>query len=144
MASWFFIRATSHTSQGSCACSCKGRLILIQRPYHCHGLPEFVSGLPSRGRHDANSSEPWNIIYTLPCGHPSRRFIHDKFFGSLGHQLLIWSELQKSPPFRPMRDFWMQWSPTSKINKLVWTLKNGNLKRIRLFCLYLYSCVQKN
>ena len=36
-------------------------------------------------------------------------FIHDDFFRPLGLHLLVWSELERSWPFRPMRDLRMQW-----------------------------------
>ena len=71
--------------------------------FHCHGLPEFASGLPLGGGHDTNSSRPCTLIHDLLCRIPCRLFIHELFFGPLGLHLLVWSELGRSPPFRPMR-----------------------------------------
>ena len=46
---------------------------------------------------------PWNLIHSPPCRTPCRCFIHEVFFGHLGLHLCVWSELGRSPPFRPMR-----------------------------------------
>ena len=45
------------------------------------------------------------FFYDLSC-----RIFHDNSFGSLGLHLLLWSELGKWQPFRPMRDLRMQCS----------------------------------
>ena len=75
-----------------------------------HGLLEFASGPPLGGRPDVNSGRPWNLIHSPPCRTPCRLFIHELFFGPLGLHLLVWSELGRSPPFRPMRVLRLQWS----------------------------------
>ena len=68
-----------------------------------HGHPKFASGPPLGGRPDVNSGRPWNLIHSPPCRTPCRLFIHEVFFGPLGLHLRVWSELGRSPPFRPMR-----------------------------------------
>ena len=46
----------------------------------------------------------------MPCRTPCRLFIHEVFTGPLGLHLNVWSELGRSPPFRPMRALRLQWS----------------------------------
>ena len=74
-----------------------------------HGLPKFALGPPLGGRPDKNSRGPWNLIHSPPCRTPCRIFIHEVFFGPLGLHLHVWSELERSPPFRPMRALRLQW-----------------------------------
>ena len=75
-----------------------------------HGLPKFALDPPLGGRLDANSGRPWNLIHSPPCRIPCRLFIHEVFFGALGLHLRVWSELRRSPPFRPMRALRLQLS----------------------------------
>jgi hypothetical protein len=106
------LRATSHTMtwSGAVTMSLWGSLILVQRPYHWHGLLGFASGLLLGGGPDTISSKSRNNIYTMSCRNPSRFFIYDNIFGSLGLYLLVWSELGQSQPFSSMIDLIMQWS----------------------------------
>ena len=69
-----------------------------------HGLPEFTSGPPNE-----NFGRPRNVIHSPRCT-PCKLFIHEVFFGPLGLHLSVWSELRRSPPFRPMRALRLQWS----------------------------------
>ena len=71
-----------------------------------HSLPKFASSPPLGGRPDVNSGRPWNLIHSPPC----RLFIYEVFLGPLGLHLHVWSELGRSPPFRPMRALRLQWS----------------------------------
>ena len=59
---------------------------------------------------NANFGRPWNLIPSLPYRTPCRLFIHELFFGPLGHHLRVWSELGRSPPFHPTRALRLQWS----------------------------------
>ena len=78
--------------------------------FHYHVLREFASGLPLGGGPDAKSSGPCTLIHNLPCRTPCGLFIHKLSFGPLGLHLLVWSELGRSLPFRPMRVLTLQWS----------------------------------
>ena len=97
----------SHTSRVPWPCDCegpwpssKGRTnCLIDMV--CHILLE---GLFLGGGRDANSSVSCDIIRSLSCRNPCRRFIHDDPF-------LVWSELERCWAFsRSMRDLRMEWS----------------------------------
>ena len=97
------------------------------------GLPEFSSGPPLG---DANSGRPCTLIHNMPCRTPCRLFIHELFFGPLGLHLLVWSELGRSLPFRPMRALTLPWLGASSLvcevalriqvllcqGKIMWTL----------------------
>ena len=61
-------------------------------------------------RPNENFRTPWNLIQSPPCRTPYRLFIHEVFFGPLGLHIRVWSELGRSPPFRPMRARKLQWS----------------------------------
>jgi hypothetical protein len=76
--------------------------------WHC--MWKFVSNLPLGDGLDANSNKPWNIIHSMPCRDPCVLFVHDNFFEPLSLHLLTWRELERSRPFRSMRDLRMQWS----------------------------------
>ena len=70
-----------------------------------HGLLKCVScSLLGSGR-DANSAISWNFIHNLTCKNPRKLFIHASFFGPWDLHLLVWSELGRSRPFRPMRSY---------------------------------------
>ena len=77
-----------------------------------HGLSEFLLGSPPRGGPDANSNRPCTLMHSLPWRTPCRLFIHGLFFQPLDLHLLVWSELERSPPFRPMRALTWPWSGT--------------------------------
>ena len=83
---------------------------LEKRKRKSHGLLEFASSPPLGGRSDANHGRPCTLIHNQPCRTPCRLFIHKLFFGPLGLHLLVWSELGRSPPFRPMRTLTLPWS----------------------------------
>ena len=84
--------------------------VLLKKKKKFHGLPEFSSDPPLGGGPDANSGRPCTLIHSPPCRTPCRLFIHKLFFGPLGLHLLVWSELERSPPFRPMRALTLPWS----------------------------------
>jgi hypothetical protein len=67
------VKTTSHMSHDHVIVR---PLILIQRPYHWHGLP---------------------------CKIPYRFFIHANFFWLLDLHLLVWGELRRSRPIRQMQ-----------------------------------------
>ena len=75
-----------------------------------HGFLEFTSDPPLGDEPDENSKRPWNLIHSPPCRTPCRLFIHEVSFGPLGLHLCVWSELERSPPFQPMRALRLQWS----------------------------------
>ena len=83
--------------------------IMLKKIEKINGLPKLASCPPLGGRPDKNSGRPWNLIHSPPCRTPCRLFIHE-FFGPLGLQIRVWSELGQSPPFRPMRALRLQWS----------------------------------
>jgi hypothetical protein len=56
-----------------------------------------------RGGLDANYGRLCTLDHNMPCRTLCRLFIHELFLGPLGLHLLVWSELEWSPPFRPMR-----------------------------------------
>ena len=75
-----------------------------------HGLPKFALGPPLGGRFDETYGRPWNLIHSPPCKTSCRLFIHEVFFRPLGLHVRVWSELGRSPPFRPIRALRLQWS----------------------------------
>ena len=85
-------------------------IYLVKKCLKNIGLLKFASGPPLGIRPDENSGGPWNLIHSPPCRIPCRLFIHEVFFGPLGLHLRVWSELGRSPPFRPMRALRLQWS----------------------------------
>jgi hypothetical protein len=70
--------------------------------FKSHGHSKFALG--------KNSWRPWNFIHSQPCRTPCKLFIHNVIFGRSGLHLRVWSELRRSPPFRPMRAFRFEWS----------------------------------
>ena len=52
---------------------------------------------------EKKNQKSWNLIHSLPCRTSCKIFIHKVLFGPLGLHLHVWSELGRSPPFRPMR-----------------------------------------
>ena len=54
-----------------------------------------------------NFGKLWAIIHSLRCKNLCRLVILDHFFGHLGLNLLMWSDLGGPWPFRPMWDVWM-------------------------------------
>ena len=117
-----------------------------------HGLLEFVSYPPLGGGLDANSGRSCTLIHNLPCRTSCRLFIHELFFGPLGLHLLVWSELGRSLPFRPMRALTLPWlGAFSLVCKVVLQLSanagttHGNnwwKKKIMLFLIWIESLLQ--
>ena len=117
-----------------------GSLILVQRPYHWHGLLGFVSCLPLGGGNDTISSKSWNNIYTMSCRNSSRFFIYDNIFGPWGLYLLVWSELGQSQPFSSMRDLRMQWSWAFRlVCQVALSIEVGKLARCISTLVYCYE-----
>ena len=106
------LKATSRSSQGLRPCICEYPLTSIQRPYQLYEAPDYdLVWWNMRGSGQvANFNRPWSIVYSLPHRIPCRLFIHQIFSGPLGLHLLVWGDLLRSWPFRPMRDLRMQWS----------------------------------
>lgn len=51
------------------------------------------------------------LYYNVSHRNMCKLFVHDNFSGTLNlHQVLVWSKLGQSRPFRPMRDLIMRWS----------------------------------
>jgi hypothetical protein len=70
----------------------------------------FASDPTLRGGPDEYSGRPCTLIHSPPCKTPCRLFIHKLSFGPSGLHLLVWSELGRCPPFRPMRALTLPWS----------------------------------
>ena len=109
-------KALSHPSQGPWPCNYGGPWFSSKsHTMSCHEVTVVEltwcvgMSLSLGGRLSANSSKPWNNIHSLPCKSSCRLFVHGDFFGPLGLHLLVWSELERSRPFQPMSDLWMQW-----------------------------------
>ena len=92
--------------------------------FHYHYLSEFSWGLPLGGRSDKNSDRLCALILNIACRTPCRLFIHDMFFGHLGHYLLILNKLGQSPPFRPMRALTLQCSWAFTLVCELWSAPN--------------------
>ena len=78
--------------------------------FHNYNLPEFALGLPLEDGSDINFSMSCTVIHYMPCRTPCRLFIHELFSEPLDLHLLVWSELGRSPPLRPIRALTLQWS----------------------------------
>jgi hypothetical protein len=94
---------TSHMSQGPCSWNCGGPWSSSKGCTTDMVWQNLYQALPLRGGPAANSDKPWNFICHVDLS------IHEIFFGPLGLHILVWSELGRSRPFRPMRDLRMQW-----------------------------------
>ena len=86
------------------------KYVMLKNILKKHGIPKFASGPPLGGRPHENFGRPWNLIHSLACRTPCRFFIHEVCFGPLSLHLRVQSQLGRSPPFRPMRAFRLQWS----------------------------------
>ena len=119
------LRAISHTSQQMWPCNCEGLWVSCKGRTMRNGKAICVETdtdyrnlrhtyLLEIGMTQILANRE-NITHSLPCRNPCRVFIHDKCFGPLGHNLLVWSELGRSRPFRLKRDLRMQWSHAFRV-----------------------------
>jgi hypothetical protein len=99
---------------GICPAICPKICHAWEKNKKIHGLLEFSSNPSLGGGPNANSGRPCTLIHSLSCRTPCRLFTHELFFWAFRpsppSELLVWSELGQSPPFRPMRDLTLPWS----------------------------------
>jgi len=104
------LRTTLHTSQGPWPCSYEGPWFSSKSRTNdmvCYNLRHaclLKVNLVFLANHETK------FFYSPTCRKSFKLFTHDSFLGPLGLHLLVWSELGRSKPFRPMRDLTMQWS----------------------------------
>ena len=87
-----------------------------------------------------------NCFTTMVCHAPCRLFIHKLFFGPLGLNLQVWSELGRSPPFWPLRALTLSWSwafsLVCEVAHSVWENVEHNWSRSKCFQVQPVTCWQ--
>jgi hypothetical protein len=91
------------------ACNLSWNLSYWKNIFKKSRSPGFASCPPLGGGLNENPGSPCNLIHSPPCRTPCKLCIHEVFFGPLNLHLRMWSELVRSPPFRPTRALRLQW-----------------------------------